>query len=126
MVNHLTVDNLIDLNRVLISQFGDGPSGVKDKGTLEFIIDKAEMAKNLQKEAAILLYEINTKHPFWGGNKRTAFEAAKIFLLSNNIRLKVIFEEAVEFVTEMAKGKRSYQQTVEWIKEHMVSEHATK
>lgn len=67
-----------------------------------------------------LLYEINTKHPFWGGNKRTAFEAAKIFLLSNDIRLKTDFEDAVNFVNKMAEGKVTFQETVEWIKDHMV------
>ncbi|HLC68039.1 MAG TPA: type II toxin-antitoxin system death-on-curing family toxin [archaeon] len=120
MVNHLTVDNLIELNRVLVNQFGDGPAGVKDEGTVEYIIEKAEMSKDLYKEAAILLYEINTKHPFWGGNKRTAFEAAKIFLLSNDITLKTEFEPAVILVNDMAQGKTTYQKTLEWIKKHVV------
>ena len=53
MVNHLTVENLIELNRVLINQFGDGPPGVKDEGTLDFIIEKASMSKDLYNEAAI-------------------------------------------------------------------------
>lgn len=120
MTNHLTVENLIELNRVLINQFGDGPAGVKNHGTLDFIIDRASMSKDLDKEAAILLYEINTKHPFWGGNKRTAFEAAKIFLLSNNIKLKIDFDDAVNFVNKMAEGKTTFQQTFEWIKSRMV------
>ena len=114
------MENLIDLNRVLVNRFGDGPAGIKDEGTLSFVIDKASMSKDFYKEASFLLYEINTKHPFWGGNKRTAFEAAKIFLLSNDIKLKVRFEEAIEFVNEMAKGRVSYQQTLEWIKAHVV------
>ena len=41
-------------------------------------------------------------------------------LLSNDIKLKVRFEEAIEFVNEMAKGRVSYQQTLEWIKAHVV------
>lgn len=120
MTNHLTMENLIDLNRVLVNQFGDGPAGVKDEGTLSFIVDKASMSKDLYKETSFLLYEINTKHPFWGGNKRTAFEAAKIFLLSNDVKIKVRFEEAIEFVNEMAKGNVTYQQTLGWIKTRVV------
>src|SRR3989338_11540758 len=114
MTNHLTMENLIDLNRVLVNQFGDGPAGIKDEGTLSFVIDKASMSKDLYKEASFLLYEINTKHPFWGGNKRTAFEAAKIFLLSNDIKLKTDFNDAVNFVNRMAEGKVTFQETVEW------------
>lgn len=40
MTNHLTVENLVELNMVLVNQFGDGPAGVKDEGTLDFIIVK--------------------------------------------------------------------------------------
>lgn len=112
---------MIELNRVLVNQFGDGPSGVKDEGTLDFIIDKASISKDLYKEAATLMYEINTKHPFWGANKRTAFEAAKIFLRSNNVKLKINFSEAIEFITDMAAGKKNYQQTLKWVKS-MVSD----
>ncbi|MBI2232315.1 MAG: type II toxin-antitoxin system death-on-curing family toxin [Candidatus Aenigmarchaeota archaeon] len=120
MTNHLTFDNIIELNRVLVNQFGDGPAGVKDEGTLDFILDKASMSEDFNREAAVLLYEINTKHPFWGANKRTAFEASKIFLLANGIKLKAGFEEAVEFVNDMAQGKVNYQQTLRWLKEHAV------
>ena len=60
VTNHLTVENIIELNRVLVNQFGDGPAGVKDQGTLEFIVDKASISKDLYKEATILLYEINS------------------------------------------------------------------
>ena len=116
MEKHLSTRNLIELNRVLINQFGDGPAGLKDKGTLEFIIDKASMAKDVYKEAAILLYEINTKHPFWGGNKRTAFEAAKILLRFNNIQIKAKFEDVVKFIVSMASGGKTYQQTLTWVK----------
>ncbi len=120
MTNHLTIENLVELNRVLVNQFGDGPAGVKDQGTLEFIVDKASMSKDLQKEAATLLHEINSKHPFWGGNKRTAFEAAKIFLLSNDIKLKTEYDNVVAFVNDMAQGKITYQKTLEWVKSHLV------
>ncbi len=120
MTNHITLNNLIELNRVLVNQFGDGPPGVKDRGTLEFIVEKASMSKDLHKEASILLFEINTKHPFWGANKRTAFEAAKIFLLSNDIRLKVEFGETVNFVNKIAEGKINYDQTLKWVRDHVV------
>ncbi|MBI5347038.1 MAG: type II toxin-antitoxin system death-on-curing family toxin [Candidatus Aenigmarchaeota archaeon] len=120
MTSHLTFENILELNRVLINQFGDGPAEIKDIGTLEFIIDKASMAKDIYREAAILLYEINTKHPFWGGNKRTAFEAAKIFLRSNNIKIKIDYDEALKFINKMASGKITYQKTLEWIKEIVV------
>jgi len=46
--------------------------------------------------------------------------AAKIFLLSNDVKLKIRFEEAVEFVNNMAQGKIDYQQTLVWLKEHAV------
>jgi hypothetical protein len=45
MARHLALENLIELNRGLINQFGDGPAGVKDEGALNFIIDKAYMPK---------------------------------------------------------------------------------
>jgi death-on-curing protein len=48
-------------------------------GTLDYIIDKIEMEKGVYKKAAWALF-MSRQHPFFDGNKRTAFMVAHTIL----------------------------------------------
>ncbi|MGV9103634.1 MAG: type II toxin-antitoxin system death-on-curing family toxin, partial [Candidatus Thorarchaeota archaeon] len=56
-------------------------------------------------KAARVLHCIITRHPFVDGNKRTAWSAAKVFLLLNEFRLFAEVKEAEYIVLRVAKGE---------------------
>ena len=56
-------------------------------------------------KAAILLERIIQLHPFLDGNKRTAYEACKIFLEINDFTLNAADSEIISLVIDVAKGK---------------------
>ncbi len=67
---------------------------VSNKGSIEFLISKIKSIKpsnNVKRDiagiAGNIWYGIIANHPFLDGNKRTATEAMKLFLYSNNVRL---------------------------------------
>ena len=75
--------------------------------------------KNIFRKIAYIWRAILVGHPFTNGNKRTAFEATKIFLLANKIELQVSEIEAEEFMVKMAQPEKLSIKEVEiWIKEH--------
>ena len=51
---------------------------------------------------ARILYELIEKHPFWDGNKRTAFATSTILLAMGNRTLDVPDEEVEEFCLALA------------------------
>ncbi len=87
-MKYLTVEEIIQTHNKLIEQFG-GEKGIADKSSLDFIADKVQSSKSdIYHKSAMLLYEIITTHPFVDGNKRTALEVSKAFLLANGNRYK--------------------------------------
>ncbi|MDE1856396.1 MAG: Fic family protein [Candidatus Micrarchaeota archaeon] len=66
-----------------------GESGtVINTGNLEFIVAKLSESKDVIEGAALLLFYIVNLHPFLEGNKRTAYLAAKTFLVANGRSIK--------------------------------------
>ncbi len=118
MVAEITKDEITELNKKIIEEFG-GSTGFQNEGNLEFILAKVKNAKDVFRKAAELMYGINQGHPFLDGNKRTAFAAAKIFLLANNIELITSEKEAEEFMVKMAQPEKiSIKETEIWIREY--------
>jgi death-on-curing protein len=60
-------------------------------------------------------------HPFFDGNKRTAFAAAHTFLLVNGYDLEVSSGTAYQFMMHLiAIGDFRFAQILEWINAHLV------
>ena len=92
------------------------------RGDLEFVLEKAGMSKNILKAAAILLHDIIQAHPFINGNKRTAFQAMRAFLVLNG--KKLVYDPSNEklmesLLYEIAQNKISRNKT-ESILEKMI------
>ena len=61
-------------------------------------------------------------HPFLDGNKRMAITAMSVFLRMNGFYLEVLQKELVRFSLDMAVGKLSDIEAVDWVKKHSTSE----
>lgn len=118
MTIEITKEEIVELNMKIVKEFG-GSIGLHNESNLDFVLAKVRNAKNIFKKAAELMYGINQGHPFLDGNKRTAFETSKIFLLVNRIQLNVDEKEAEEFMVEMSQPEKLSIKEVEiGIKEH--------
>ncbi len=112
----LAPDDIIQLNELVV-EYTEEPHLVRDVGLLESAVYRPQQHYAFQDErdtvtlAVILLVGIARNHPFEQGNKRTAFEAAAIFLDQNGFTLEA--PDTVEFATlmiEMIERKISDQQ----------------
>jgi death-on-curing protein len=92
------------------------------EGSLEramtYIYDFKPFPKLFLRAAAIL-HSIIVFHPFVDGNKRTAFETTKIFLLVNGYELIVAPKDGVDFTKAIAELKiTKIEEIAEWLEAH--------
>lgn len=81
----LTVQKIVEVQSWLILQSvhqeDQGMAGlILTHGTLETLVNTANVIQSPYKRAAWMLHGIATRHPFYQGNKRTAFTTAEIIL----------------------------------------------
>jgi len=80
----LTEKKVIQIHDFLIEEMGEEP-GIRDPATLSFIVDAINYEPDLFRKAAQALF-LADRHPFWDGQKRTAFELADLILRQNGYR----------------------------------------
>lgn len=120
----LTYDDILVIHKRMIEVFG-GEDGLLSAESLEncvalpmMSVFGTETSPSLWSKAATLLHAIVTRHPFVDGNKRTAWTAAKIFLILNGHTLSVHVQEAQRVVLGVAQGETGSEELAEWIKSH--------
>ncbi|MBU3957530.1 MAG: Fic family protein [Nanoarchaeota archaeon] len=111
------METIIEINKKL-------GGGIINKGSLEFLTAKIEskyndkdLKKQIAKIAAILWMDIIQKHPFLDGNKRTATEAAMLFLEKNSFVLETATAGKVYISLKIANNEIKYEELVKWIYE---------
>lgn len=75
-----------------------------------FVLDRVGMSKNITKAATTLLYDMIHARAFLNGNKRTAFQAVRAFLVLNGKTLvhNASNEKAIEkHLYDIAQNKIS-------------------
>lgn len=82
----LTVMKVIQIHDLLIEMTGGSP-GIRDPATLHFLVNAINRETDLFRKAAHALF-LADRHPFWDGQKRTAFELADLILRENGYRFE--------------------------------------
>lgn len=122
MKNYLTVEEVIEIHKVLISEFG-GVAGLKDLGTLESALNRPQSGyyKNILEEAAALMESLANNHSFLDGNKRIAFFVTDIFLRMNGQYIDCDDEEAYNFFMNLFDKKSfNFSNLLKWLEEKVV------
>lgn len=72
------------------------------------------------ENAAIIVYTIVAKHPFFNGNKRTGYEAMNFVIEDAGYRFTSTDEEMIEFIVRVAttENETSIEDIKEWIIRH--------
>jgi len=80
-MEELTEKKVIQIHDFLVEEMGGEP-GIRDPATLFFIVEAINYEADLFRKAAQALF-LADRHPFWDGQKRTAFELADLILRQN-------------------------------------------
>lgn len=75
----------------------------------------------LADKAAVVLESIVRNHPLVDGNKRLGWLATVVFLGLNGVDLDVADDDAYDLVISVAEGRRSWQETAQWLRERGVT-----
>lgn len=75
----------------------------------------------LADKAAVVLESIVRNHPLVDGNKRFGWLATVVFLGLNGVDLDIADDDAYDLVISVAEGRRSWQETAQWLRERGVT-----
>ena len=108
-----------------IAEHGGG-QGIRDEGLLESAINRpVNLAGYGQPAAADLAaayaFGIARNHPFVDGNKRTAWVAARLFLMVNAVEIAFDKAEATVMMQQLAAGDLSEDEVARWFRDHIVT-----
>lgn len=100
--------------------------GIANKGAVEFLISKIKSTKpsdnpkrDIAKIAAYIWHGIIASHPLLDGNKRTATEAMRLFLVLNNADLDIPPNGLIYTSLKIANGDMALNQLMEFIYERI-------
>ncbi len=116
----LTVEEVLYIHYQAINRFG-GLHGVRDVGGLESAVARPQSSAlgndaypTLIDKASAMLQSLILNHPFYDGNKRTAFIAAGLFLHLNGISITGEHLEIEDFVVCAAERHLSVETIADW------------
>ncbi len=88
-----------------------GVDGIRDQGLLESALDHPKNLYHYHKDESIDIfslaaaygYHMANNHPFFDGNKRTAYVVSRTFLITNGYDISVNEEEKVSVFIKVAE-----------------------
>jgi len=124
-MRYLTIGEVLELHRRIIQQTG-GASGVRNLAALESAVAQPRMTfegkdlyPTIEDKAAALAFFIIQNHPYVDGNKRCGHAAMETFLVLNGKEIKAPVDEIEKIILEMASGKFSRKNFVDWLAGHI-------
>ena len=122
-MNFLYPNQILFLHKRVIEASG-GAHGVRDQGLLESAVYRpqasfggADLYPDLFAKAAALGHSIIKNHPFVDGNKRTGFEAMRLFLRMNGFDVRASEDRKFDFVMKIASDPETDENAVaEWLR----------
>lgn len=120
----ITLEQVLKMHEQLLSDTG-GSNGVRDIGLLSAALDapfqtfdNQDLFPSIQEKAARLGFGLIENHPMVDGNKRIGIHAMLVFLSINGIELEYTQQELYTITLDIASGKRTYQDLLEWLTTH--------
>lgn len=99
----------------------DYTPAIRSLATLELMFEYLIKEFNtIFENAAVIVYTIVAKHPFFNGNKRTGYEAMNFIIEDGGYRFTSTDEEMIEFIIRVAttENEMSIEEIKEWIIRH--------
>jgi death-on-curing protein len=125
MTRYLTVEEALELHRLVLEQTG-GLGGVRDLGGLESALAQPQMTfggqdlyPGLAEKAAALGFSLVCNHPFVDGNKRVGHAAMETFLVLNGWELAAGVDEQEQVILQLAAGGLKREAFTAWVQVHL-------
>jgi death-on-curing protein len=122
VVRYLTRDEIETINKFLAIKYGF-TFCVLQSGNLDLCVESPrriiygqEIYSDILEKAAALLKELTKLHPFFAGNKRTAYLAASMFLELNGYALSAPTSQAVNVSIETASCTKDVPEIFDWMR----------
>lgn len=115
----------IKLLHQLLAEETGGAIGVRDEGLLDSAIEGIyqtfggkELYPSKEEKGARLGFTLVSNHAFLDGNKRIGMYVMLTFLEVNGIKIDCTDEEIIETGLGLAAGNITYEELLDWVKEH--------
>ncbi|MDG6999381.1 MAG: type II toxin-antitoxin system death-on-curing family toxin [Nitrososphaerota archaeon] len=126
-MKYLTAENVSSLHDLILQRMKEGGTGFLYEGGLSYCVEALRDLHNepnlfdaLAWKAGYLMWCLVTNHPFLDGNKRTAFEAADVFLRANGYKITELEpNEAVNALSKVASGQVTLDNLVSWLRRYL-------
>lgn len=115
-MEEFTVKQIVEIHDTIIDNYG-GTGRMLNRGTLELLVYKLNRERDIFRQAALFLHAIAAQHPFFDGNKRTAFATAENVLGEAGYYLNAETDEIVNLMKKIAEYKCSVQMIEKWVRE---------
>lgn len=86
--------------------------------TIDHLVYKLNSKNDVFDKASLTLFRIITEHPFYDGNKRTAFQLADLFLRNERYHIHSNDEETLKFLLRIAEYKCPLEKIYMWLKKN--------
>lgn len=124
MIRYLTTQQIIDMNRRLLDATGGFIFAVRDRHRIEYVTGIVQHDDNfptLWDKAAMYLHRLARSQAFADGNKRTALEAADVFLDMNGYDFRPPSPGwTVRYMLAVAQNQKSREQVSGWLRRRSV------
>ena len=117
-------EKVLLLHKLLAEATGGGV-GLRDEGLLDSALegvyagfDGREFYPTKEEKGARLGYTLISNHAFVDGNKRIGLYVMLSFLEMNGVRISCTDEELVRIGLAVAGGSMSYEQLLQWVRDH--------
>lgn len=116
-----TADDIVKANKRVMRKDKHPHKLLQSIQAIQSLIDGIEESASmgLTYQAARFMKEIVTLHAFDGGNHRTAYSIANLFLMENGISVRFV-SEALSYAFAKSLGAKSPREVQEWIERYMV------
>ncbi len=125
----LDQDGILAIHESQIGEHG-GIHGIRSPELLDSALARpqniaayAEGEVSVCELAAAYAYGLAKNHPFFDGNKRTAYVAAELFLELNGHGVLATDEQAIEAMLQLAGGEMSEDAFAQWLRDNLGPPH---
>lgn len=120
----LEVAEVLEIHHDQIERYG-GLHGLRDVGLLESALAMPRAGvggeyfhTDVFEMAAAYIFHLVKNHPFLDGNKRVGAAAGIVFLLTNEVDVRMTDNELVVLILSVAEEKRSKSEVAAFLKKH--------
>ncbi len=127
MMKYLSAEDIIKINVYVIKTFSPKePIEVKDASALHMAVEQPrqvvfekELYPSVVEKAAILMINITKRHPFYNGNKRSAWVAMDLFLKLNGYQTSFPTTEGVDFILHITTSNEPFEELKKYTADYL-------